>query len=582
MDERLGPSQAGGGARSAADRWSRSEDPRVLLVEAEGKGQPAQEGPPSVRPLERDAEFDNITAELARTKALLRAVIASLPVGIWVAHNRVCTRVTGNTEARRQLRLPAQPPSPGEQDNLSPLCDAVQQSFRIVQDGAEVPMDRWPLVQACTEGAEVRNAEMSLHFEDGVETVLSINASPIRAHGQVIGGVGASLDITPLKHKQRALEASDARYRALCSGAAALVSTCDASLRITSPQLSWERFTGQGFSEYAGLGWLGAIHPEDRAAVVKLIDDGLNSAATGRGLFRVWRSKPEHLGRPPGGEGAGEWRRLDALLVPICGAEGRIGEWSCLWIDRTDQCRAEEALRAQAAELMRSNRDLDDFAHIVAHDLKNPIRGVRLLAGFVQEDQGEKVGVAAARMLEQINGLCSGMERMIDSILVSSEISSRPLRLERVCLSALVLDATAILVQRLRGANARVECTPLAAAATVLCDRSQVVMVLANLIGNAVKYNDSPQRLVEVGVRAGKPGSVVVTVRDNGIGIPPDKSQQVFRMFRRLHGHESYGGGAGVGLATVKRIVERHGGEVWVEQPPEGRGSVFCFTLTAG
>jgi light-regulated signal transduction histidine kinase (bacteriophytochrome) len=113
---------------------------------------------------------------------------------------------------------------------------------------------------------------------------------------------------------------------------------------------------------------------------------------------------------------------------------------------------------------------------------------------------------------------------------------------------------------------------------TVTCDRVRVGEVFHNLITNAIKYNDKPQKWVEVGVREGAGGPPVFYVRDNGIGIPPRHHGAIFRIFKRLHGRDKYGGGTGAGLTIVKKIVERHGGRIWVESAV-GEGTTFLFTL---
>jgi two-component system, chemotaxis family, sensor kinase Cph1 len=110
---------------------------------------------------------------------------------------------------------------------------------------------------------------------------------------------------------------------------------------------------------------------------------------------------------------------------------------------------------------------------------------------------------------------------------------------------------------------------------TLRCDPLRISQVLSNLIVNALKYNTAPQKRVTIGW---SPDTQAVYVRDNGIGIPGPQQESIFRMFKRLHPGDAYGGGTGVGLAIVKKIVERHGGRVWVESAP-GAGSTFYFTL---
>jgi signal transduction histidine kinase len=108
-----------------------------------------------------------------------------------------------------------------------------------------------------------------------------------------------------------------------------------------------------------------------------------------------------------------------------------------------------------------------------------------------------------------------------------------------------------------------------------------VAQVLANLVANGLKYNNSAQKLVRIGTRhSDDPEAVVIYVKDNGIGMNSEQAKVIFRLFRRLHSRDSFGGGAGAGLAIARKIIERHGGRLWVESEP-GKGSTFLFTLPA-
>lgn len=111
---------------------------------------------------------------------------------------------------------------------------------------------------------------------------------------------------------------------------------------------------------------------------------------------------------------------------------------------------------------------------------------------------------------------------------------------------------------------------------TALCNRERIRDVFLNLIGNAIKYNDKADKWIEIGVERGNQSHYYI--RDNGIGIPEDDQHMIFQIFRRLHDREDFGGGAGIGLAFTRKIIERHGGRIWVRSAP-GAGSTFYFTL---
>lgn len=235
--------------------------------------------------------------------------------------------------------------------------------------------------------------------------------------------------------------------------------------------------------------------------------------------------------------------------------------------------------------LERSNQDLDDFARIASHDLREPLRGIRNYAAFLLEDYGDRVGTDGRSKLETLGRLAQRLESLIDDLHYYSRVDRAQLSLAPVDLQEIVEGVLESLGEYLRERGATVRL--LGELPTACCERVRISEVFRNLIVNAVKYNDKPEKWVEVGMRGatagpGKDedaaGPLFFFVRDNGIGIPERHLDTVFLIFKRLHGHHKFGGGTGVGLAIVKKIVERHGGRIWIESTP-GVGTTFCFTL---
>ncbi len=235
-------------------------------------------------------------------------------------------------------------------------------------------------------------------------------------------------------------------------------------------------------------------------------------------------------------------------------------------------------LREMNRALMLSNQELDEFAYIASHDLKEPLRGLANYSQFLLEDYGEQFDDEGRHKLETLGHLSRRMSDLIDSLHQYSRLGRVELAVVRTDLNEVVagvLDGLRITLEekqvRVRTPN------PLP---TVACDRVRVGEIFHNLVTNAVKYNDKPQKWVEIGSSpAAEPGAPeVFYVRDNGIGIRERHLQAVFKMFKRLHGRDQYGGGTGVGLTIARRIVERHGGRIWVESVP-GEGTTFYFTL---
>jgi signal transduction histidine kinase len=235
---------------------------------------------------------------------------------------------------------------------------------------------------------------------------------------------------------------------------------------------------------------------------------------------------------------------------------------------------AELAERNEALEL--TNRELDDFAYIASHDLKEPLRGIHNYSRFLLEDYGSRLDDDGRDKLETLGRLSRRMETLIDSLLHYSRLGRADVIRDTVDVQAVVDDVLDRLAISLRERHVAVripERLPI-----VQADRVRLGELYLNLVTNAMKYNDKPDPWIEFGVRDGRSAGPVLYVRDNGIGIPERHHDTVFRIFKRLHGRDQYGGGTGAGLTIVRKIVERHHGRVWIESAPGG-GTTVLFTL---
>jgi light-regulated signal transduction histidine kinase (bacteriophytochrome) len=243
--------------------------------------------------------------------------------------------------------------------------------------------------------------------------------------------------------------------------------------------------------------------------------------------------------------------------------------------------RQADELASMNLELQRSNEELDSFAYIASHDLKEPLRGIHNYANFLMEDYTEVLDAAGVEKLQTLVRLTQRMEDLINSLLHFSRLGRLELNRQAVNLDDLVHQVmTTLTIARPQHAIAFRMPRPLP---VVKCDRAQVNELFTNLISNAIKYNNKPDRWVEISYleesqSASQP--LIFYVRDNGIGIAKEYLHQIFQIFRRLHGRDEYEGGTGVGLTIARKIVERHGGKLWLESVPD-EGSTFYFTLAA-
>lgn len=232
-------------------------------------------------------------------------------------------------------------------------------------------------------------------------------------------------------------------------------------------------------------------------------------------------------------------------------------------------------LENQVRIAMDSNAELDQFASVISHDLKEPLRGISFFADFLLEDTAGRLDAESLTHLQEIKKLAGKTRNLIGDLYEYSKVGRIEMAFDLVDMGEILQEVA----ERLKGflGEHKAEMRVIEPLPKVLCDRVRVCEIFANLITNAVKYNDSVTKWVEVGANFAEDVPVFF-VKDNGIGILPQNQERVFAMFQRLHTEEAYGGGTGVGLAIVKRIVDRHGGRIWVESQP-GEGSTFFFTL---
>ena len=235
-----------------------------------------------------------------------------------------------------------------------------------------------------------------------------------------------------------------------------------------------------------------------------------------------------------------------------------------------------EQLRRKNSELVQSNLELDTFAYAASHDLKEPLRSIYSIVQFLQDDDvGGRLPAEGRQRLATILRLTRRMDDLIESLLQYSRVGRIDLDLQAVDLNEVLVQALEDL-QPVLQANA-VQVQVQETLPVLRCDRVRVVEILNNLISNALKYNDKAAKQVTIGCD-NTSDPPVIFIRDNGIGIASKHFERIFQIFRRLHGRDAYGGGAGAGLTITRKAIERHGGSIWVESVP-GEGSTFRFTL---
>ncbi len=375
--------------------------------------------------------------------------------------------------------------------------------------------------------------------------------------GEVVSIVVSDRDITERKKRERELEESEQRYRTIAEYFPnGLVTLFDHNLEYTLA-------AGQGFDRTP-------VDPAD---------------LEGRTFHEAWPDEVADTLQPAFQAALnGEERSVELTYAgrewvlhaaPVTDNRGDVFAGVTMAQDITERKANQRKLEETIAQLEESNRRLEQFAYAASHDLQEPLRMVSSYLQLIEGRYADELDANGEEFLEYAVDGAERMREMIDALLEYSRVETRGQPLEPIDLDDVLEDVIDDLQLQIQETNAEITTERLP---RVEGDASQLRQVLQNLLSNALEYSgDEPPRVHVDAERRGD--EYVVSVHDEGIGIPPENQDSVFEVFQRLHSREEYDG-TGIGLALCERIVERHGGEIWVDSEP-GKGSTFSFTLSA-
>ena len=392
--------------------------------------------------------------------------------------------------------------------------------------------------------------------KDGSRASVQIGAATVEPGGDE--GIAYVVDISPIRDAQQALQASEARFRAVVDNIPQLAWMAEPDGRIVWYNSRWHAYTGLSPEETSGWGWRRAHHPDYQEAAAANYLDHIR-----RG--EVWEDTFPLRGAD------GEYRWFLSRAVPIRDAGGAIVHWFGTNTDITAQREASNALR-------QADRRKDEFLAMLAHELRNPLAPITAAADFL------KIGKPDEARIRQVTAIisrqASHMTGLIDDLLDVSRVTRGLITLERkpAPLAALVSEAVEQVRPLVKAKDHHLELHMPPDQALVLGDRKRLVQIFANLLGNAAKYTPDGGR-IDLHIRVGR-DQVEVCVSDNGIGMSPDLVARAFELFSQgERSADRSQGGLGIGLALVKSLVELHGGAVSAESAGPGSGSRFVVTL---
>jgi len=397
--------------------------------------------------------------------------------------------------------------------------------------------------------------EHRLRHKDGsYRWILSRGVAVWDEEGKPKRMAGSHVDLTERRRAEQALRESESKLRAFINNVPAILFSIDRNGVITLAE---------------GLGM----------DALRQVEGGI----VGHTVTELYGDTPEvveNVRRALAGESLVATMDVDQMhyevaYSPIHSPDGTVTGVIGVAHDITERIRAKKALEATAAELRRSNEELEQFAYIASHDLQEPLRMVASYTQLLERRYAAQLDDAAREFIGYAVDGAKRMQLFIAGLLAYSRVGTERREMATVNIRETFEAAVANLRIAIEESGATVEARDLP---VVRGDPRQLTQVLQNLIGNALKFRKpgTPPRIEAWGEREGD-ASWRISVRDNGIGLDPRFSERVFTIFQRLHTRDEYEG-TGLGLAICKKIVERHGGRIWVESK-EGEGAAFSFTL---
>jgi PAS domain S-box-containing protein len=368
-------------------------------------------------------------------------------------------------------------------------------------------------------------------------------------------------DVTERKQAERALKESEEKFRVIFENAPIGIYLTDTEDRILAVNDALCAVTGYARDEILNRNSAGFTHPDDLAFSSEWLRKIVAEEQAPRSI------ETRYLGS----DGRVIHAEVSASLIRR--AHGPLMHVVVALRDITGRKKAELAREKLMKDLTSTNSEIAQFNSLIAHDLQEPLRMVRSYSELLEKNCAGRLNASGEEFLGYVLSGGKLMQKMLEDLLRYSREGAKAGTPQEVDMNRIMDHVLLLLKSSIDDNKAVISCGRLP---VVTADRAQMTHLMLNLVGNAVKFKGADVPRVSVSGVAAK-DSYVFTVRDNGIGIAPQFFDRVFKMFQRLHSREEYPG-TGMGLALCRKIVENHGGRIWVESLP-GKGADFSFTI---
>jgi PAS domain S-box-containing protein len=406
--------------------------------------------------------------------------------------------------------------------------------------------------------------------DDSISWVFSRVVPILDDQEKIIEWFGASSDITSQKELQNVIAESGERFRQLADLVPQIIWTANSEGFVDYYNSRWYEYTGYIEDEFGDPSWISKLHPDDVYLVSKTWYESVHAGVPYQTEFRLKNAN------------TGEYRWFLSKALPIRDKEGIIINWFGTCTDIHEQKSITEKLeilvKDRTKELQRSNDDLQQFAHVASHDLKEPVRKIKTFLSRLEDHMAGQLDESSSKYIERIHVASDRMFNMIDGVLAYSKMNADSQKTTIVDLNEVIKNIETDLEIALQNTNGTIyfEELPVIEGASVL-----LYQLFYNLINNSIKFakEDTPPKISITATEQIEEGNriAIITVEDNGIGFDLDQIGRIFETFTRLNSKDRYEG-TGLGLSLCKKIAERHGGSIKATGIAN-KGAIFIITL---